>query len=418
MVNALSSLFSAATKINGRFILGVAIVLYFIFWFVLQSFIGYQAAWFHVEVPAMFPPFADLRNITSAVDCQHAGYDPLVNDPCDPWHRPMNYPRIWLILFSAIHAQQNYTVLVGFCLAAAFYVSLLWFVGAINAYEGGLYAVLVCSPAAMLAVERGNNDLIIFILLSVALLTLRQSGKVRWFSYLLIGFCSLLKLYPFFAYLLAVRERPRLALGILLTSFLLFVLYLLCIKNDLREIASALPRSYSDSYGSHVLFDRLQAAHLPVHAKLASLLAALGVAGAADMARRRTPSPVLNSWNSESLLASAALYTGTFAFGNNWNYRLIFLLFAVPALLQLAGTKSYYTRYSLALLAALVVSFWLAPNMDNAHFLIKQIANWMLFAGLLVLLFHLLHDRFLEIKNKINFRGLGNKVSDADPVGA
>src|SRR5271166_1205484 len=58
--------------------------------------------WRALGVPAMLPRFADLSTIPEGLDTLRHGQDPLVTNPADPLGRPVNYPRIWLSLFSAL----------------------------------------------------------------------------------------------------------------------------------------------------------------------------------------------------------------------------------------------------------------------------------------------------------------------------
>ena len=51
-----------------------------------------------IGVPTMELPFADVRTVTGASIALAQGLDPLVSNPGDPWLRPLNYPRIWLVL--------------------------------------------------------------------------------------------------------------------------------------------------------------------------------------------------------------------------------------------------------------------------------------------------------------------------------
>jgi len=45
--------------------------------------------------------FLDLYVIPTGIETLHNGGDPLAANPADPLHRSMNYPRVWLYLFSA-----------------------------------------------------------------------------------------------------------------------------------------------------------------------------------------------------------------------------------------------------------------------------------------------------------------------------
>ena len=70
-----------------------------------------------VGVPADALAFADLRSITGAVVTLQKHGDPLLANPADPWNRAMNYPRIWLYLFSVlgINDQKIYAAGIAFC---------------------------------------------------------------------------------------------------------------------------------------------------------------------------------------------------------------------------------------------------------------------------------------------------------------
>src|ERR687892_1044090 len=54
--------------------------------------------WPHLGVPVGPSLFFDGRNVAAAAECRDLGFNPLVHNPCDPWGRPMVYPRVWLAL--------------------------------------------------------------------------------------------------------------------------------------------------------------------------------------------------------------------------------------------------------------------------------------------------------------------------------
>jgi hypothetical protein len=55
----------------------------------------------------------------------------------------------------------------------------------------------------------------------------------------------------------------------------------------------------------------------------------------------------------------AGIYAGTFLLGNNWDYRLIFLLFTVPQLAEWTRQKNgFFTTLARITLGALIVSCW------------------------------------------------------------
>src|SRR5262245_52680470 len=55
-------------------------------------------AWSSVYVPAMYPPFADMRLIQGGVSSVKQGYDPRISNFGDPWRRSFNYPMLWVAI--------------------------------------------------------------------------------------------------------------------------------------------------------------------------------------------------------------------------------------------------------------------------------------------------------------------------------
>jgi hypothetical protein len=86
-------------KVEGKKSLLVAIVLCVAILGMLFLAFGYESTWRLWNIPTAAPYFADLRTITGGAESHELGYDPLLNNPRDPWERTMNYPRIWQCLF-------------------------------------------------------------------------------------------------------------------------------------------------------------------------------------------------------------------------------------------------------------------------------------------------------------------------------
>jgi hypothetical protein len=91
----------------------------------------------------------------------------------------------------------------------------------------------------------------------------------------------------------------------------------------------------------------------------------------------------------------ASIYVGTFLLGNNWDYRLAFLILVMPQILQWSKhtdrSYSFAARTALALVLVSCWHFiaWFAPSLANVKewlFGIDEFANWMLVAGFSYLL--------------------------------
>ena len=73
-----------------------------------------------------------------------------------------------------------------------YYTAVYFFIGNINLFESIVYCIIYTSPAIMMGVERGNCDLIIFLLLLIPVFN-HHSQKLLAASVLLAG---MLKLFP------------------------------------------------------------------------------------------------------------------------------------------------------------------------------------------------------------------------------
>ncbi len=380
------------SRLDGRWIVAAMLLGYFVLLAARIPTRGYAGAWEPLGVPALSPSFADLRVITAGGDSYRAGYNPLVNNPADFWKRPMDYPRVWLLPMMAFGIHQADTVPLGVALAVAFVACTLVFMGRITPGQGVWWGFLLCAPSTMLAVERGNNDLVIFVLLVCALLLLRRGRAIAsWVAFLAVGACAVLKLYPVFAFMLAWRETPRRALLILAVAAVAFGVYLHGTRDDLRALRTAVPRAWGVAYGSRVYFDWLAASDEPSGTALWELpvLAVVAGIGIAGFGRVRVPGPApLARAEADGLMVGGALYLGTFILNSNFNYRLVVLLFTVPALLQLRGSREiFYRRLGTTLLVALAVGWWFSAVLLVEAFLIKELANWLVFVGMAFLLF-------------------------------
>jgi len=202
---------SEVSKIDGRFLLLTLLVFYFlplVFIVFSNSYADkWNSKWIYPLVPKMFPPFADMRVIAAGSECIRMGYDVLIENPCDPLLRQMNYPRIWSIP-AAWGLDQSHTVGLGILCGFLFFISVFFMVERLNYIQASIYALILCSPSVMLVVERGNIDSIMFILLAISLLVSQSKNlTLRIIGYVLIFFASILKLYPIFALISCIKEK-------------------------------------------------------------------------------------------------------------------------------------------------------------------------------------------------------------------
>jgi len=322
---------------------------------VLTASVGYERAWQIVGVDVtMMPPFADALNVTSAWECTRQGFDVQQDNPCDPWGRPMNYPSIWLfpaLLGLGVAATPALGGL-GVCLWLGASVALSWRMGRLG---GVALLAAAVSPPVLLAVERGNSDLVILGLLVVSGALAGRPGALGTAGLLVTLLATLAKLFPVFA-LVASLRRPAL-MRTLVLSLLVLGVYALTSWEELEVIFAVVPRRVDMSYGAVVSVGALARVlgwqGVPVlGAHLAVVLG--GSLLALPLSTRLGPESIRPGHAGWWILA-LAVYAGTFALGGNWDYRLVFLLLAIPGLRDLAeGGQRLAAGTTLALILGLL----------------------------------------------------------------
>jgi hypothetical protein len=348
--------------------------------------------WPRLGVPSGPSLFFDARNVTAAWECQRLGYDTLYESPCDPWHRPLNYLRPWLLL-GVLGLDQSHTFAFAAVLIAAMFVSFTLLLGRVPVGTGMVMAFAACSPAVMLAVERANMDIAMFSLVASSSLwweIFPGSGQVV--SPVLLLLAAVAKIYPIFALPVFAVTNSRLARRTALFCLAGFGVYVAYSLRDIVHIARIAPQGDHFSYGARILpahlYHLIGADHWAGPAVLKQLVAGvplvLVVLVVGVGVRRRlaspfddtevTPGPLI------ALHAGSLVYLGTFAVGKNFDYRLIFLLLTLPQLCSWARLSTHRLS-SLAsfTIAAVVVMLWVG-SLSHTLALWDELASWIVAA--------------------------------------
>jgi hypothetical protein len=360
--------------------------------------IGQKAFWGIWNVPAMTPHFADLRTITGGAESYSQGLDPMVQNPGDPWGRTMNYPRIWQFLFY-LGIDQGDTTAFGMVLIFLFLVGVVLVLP--NAAASTIMLVLAAalSPATLLGIERGNIDLLIFFLVAFSIF-LAKTHLVSFFTLLAAFF---LKLYPVFGFLIFLRSSKVLAIKYSGFLVLILLLYAYFYHSDLALISAGTPRSTSLSYGVNVFWMQVARSDSTMGwvARVGSyviVLAAIFVSFKALLKNNRIYLDAIHtSIYLDAFRAGAGIYIGTFLLGNNWDYRLMFFILAIPQLAAWSNTDESVVKFiSRLTLVSIFLSLWylvwkkmigFMPYGGISSYLIDELANWVAFSGLIYLLF-------------------------------
>jgi hypothetical protein len=338
----------------------------------------------HVGVPPMRPSFADVRAVTGACESVRLGFDPMLANPGDPWGRPFNYPRVWLLL-EPLGVGNEHAELLAVLLWLAAAAGLTWLASQVDRPAASVgFAILAVSPPFAFALERANTDLLMFALLAAAAFALRRRP---WLSAALVGGASVLKLFPALAFVVFIRRASSARNAGSVVAFA-YAAYLLVSSDQLAPIAANTQHEASLSYGV-ALAPNAAARVLGWPRELTwalalGLLAALGLGAA--LLSRRVLAPAVSAGQEAALRVGAAVYLGTFLLGSNFDYRLLFLVFVAPALGVWASCDSRAARWlARATLAAASLCVWrplwarmieLAPHGEPAVRALDELVCW------------------------------------------
>jgi hypothetical protein len=348
-----------AQALDGRVVAATAVVLFFVVMLSFRAISG-SAPWTHVGVSSVPVSFADLRSVTSAWDCERHGIPAFPQNPCDPFGRPANYPRVW-IWFWHLGLGQGDTVPLGVAIGVLFYIAALAVAGPLTIGGGVVYAAALLSPATLLGVERGNVDLLMFVLVAIGVLLLRRSP---WLAAIPITAAGALKLFPATAVVVFARERRRWLAGV--ASVVVLFVYALATLDDIRTLRSVIPRVVPNSYGAGVIPLALHQAHVSWAQSSASVrylrlgLIAIGLLFALTLFLWRRSDGDADVLKLDAFWAGASVYAGSWIFGNNFDYRLAFLVLCVPQLWEWTRLRSGPVRGAPLALAALLATLWLS----------------------------------------------------------
>jgi len=173
--------------------------------------------------------------------------------------------------------------------------------------------------------ERGNTDLIIFILMFFSVFS------STWVQLFFIQVGVALKLFPIFSLITLLRYPREMILGITASS-LIFYLY----KDQLALILANTQTSYVLSYGTTIITNGLATKfHLEINKWFLNFTL---LTAAVYFFLKEKHFIHYNSISNQGIrmcLVGASIYSGTFFFASNWDYRLIFLNLCLPLISEL-----------------------------------------------------------------------------------
>lgn len=377
-----------------------------------------HASWQHVISTPIWPAFADLRIMANGWNETAAGFDPLRMDADAPSY---NYPRLWL-LAGKLGLGTDDVPWLGVLTAVLFLAAVFAVMRSAPGWTRLLVAALLASPAIGLGLERGNSDLLIFALVTPALLA--DVSARNWRSLgasWLVVFAGMLKLFPVVLLPAGLIRASRSAWISASIGILAFVVYLSATHEDVGAAIAKTERAPKESYGLNVATDILtESWTLQEPATAASTAsdsqatndrqkAARWIAGALLLAAlaatgwRRTRLALLGSAAAPEsspntaiklFLGGTTIFLVTFLFAHNWAYRLLFLIWTLPLLGHELHNGSWRRRaWAGATLALVGTACWFATRDSGPGLWWAHAACFALVPVLVLIAGTVLHER-------------------------
>lgn len=386
--------------------------------------IGYNMG---VNLITLWPgdfPFQDINLISASLESLTKGFNPYLQNPFNPSQGLLNYPKLWLILFDLLGLKTDHTIKVGLCLIIVYVLICFLIFKPKNLLQLILlFFLVVISPNILLLLERANCDIIIFTLTYISIYFLNLFSKTAQKKYLTISllitlFASFLKIYPIMLIFLLINEDLKLPirLRLIIISLAIFIIYFIVERENMYYVLINSSYPIEIAYGKNVFWGHiLKGKFLSIISNLT--IGLLSVISIMFYLFNKNSSRILliskdNGMSQKLFLTGSLIYLLTFFIGNNFDIRLIFLIFTLPLIFDNISQRPV----SIILIIIYFINSYgttlsniIAP--EPAHLprfssnlihlveeIIEEFSSWILFSLLLINVFNLLFREL--IKNK------------------
>ncbi len=327
-------------KLSKYLNIGVAICISSFFLFISSSESYWIPFWKFFNIPNQIPPFSDLDSINRALLSLKQGFNPYLENPNDITGGKYIYPKIWLYIFDFLNLQNNLNLKIFCFLIITLYFFLI--LDLISKYNNKLFYIIgivfIFSKINLLIIERFNIDIIIFVL--SWLIIIYSKFYIKLFLYIL---SFSLKIYPLFSILIFLENKKKFFLTLTISLILLVIF-----SEDIIMIKSnMIPYAMMIAYGFETLARGIY--HYSIHMNfiindenyiifkniviLSGFLYSLLIFSINfKLGRKKIYSQL--SFEENLFLLGGGIYVGTYLVATNIDFRLIFLFFTIPLLIQ------------------------------------------------------------------------------------
>lgn len=325
----------------------IVIILYYIFPKILYSFFI-----FPIRQAKQIYLFADWSVILSAIKCKLLNYNIFINNPCDIYARPHVYGSILLFIPYIEEYRIFYFLYLPIFINLIFIAIIILHFNFTSLKEYFLCLIFILNPSTLLAMERLNFDIFIFLLMILLCYFRKNILNLLFISYLTLAKFYPVSLIPLFC---IKNKNNKFFINFLFALIFLF-LVTFCLYLDKDNLAEIIKNKHIFSADYRWSFNFFSLSKIPslqnIFSKnllvLFSLLFSIvfvfiGVFVCKNILYKNNYI-LTRSWgyNETLFLISAGVVVSTYFAFNNWAYREIFLFGLIPLSLELARDNLFF----------------------------------------------------------------------------
>ena len=370
---------------NKLFITRLTIILLFITVFLFSLFSLFLKG---LHFPEVFP-FLDLKGRLAHIQANRLGIDTYsFRNPFDPFGRVNNKPSISLI-FSFTGLGVKDAIWLGYILISLFIFQAISLLRKTNLLFLILGSLCIFNPNTLLAIERGNDDIIIFLFcFGLPYLISKKNHFFNATAIFLVWFLSALKYYPITLYLMFVSKKIS---KFKIYSFSIILINICWLSLSLKEISflkRRLPNADANlfSFSLKELFKFGDSSYL-------ILLLLFFISVLIGYLYLKSDKKVLSehflkvsNFDKKYFIIGCTLLTFCYLISFNWSYRLIHSLFLLPIILNLLSETNLlsfnfrYEKFLFIILISLLISNWASFLPIDSALKLKIIFNFIFFS--------------------------------------
>ena len=351
--------------------------------------------------------FADWTVIISANKCKLLGYDVFMENPCDFWNRKHVYGSILLFLPYSTNFNNLYSIYLPIFFNLLFLYVVISHINFKKIEQVLIYILFIFSPATLLAVERFNIDILIFLIL-LLICYLRSN----LFKSILIVMISLAKFYPVITsivFLFKGINKKNLSYLFMTVTFVTLIFFF--DSNNLTKVFSNISQAtanYQLAFGiMHfsnfpILNTKFPVEHLLIFS--VSLMSIIFFFSYLILKKDE----FLKDFNFE-IYSDKLFFIGnsvcvfTYLLLSNFIYREIFIFLALPFLFKMINQSIFSKFFVLAIFVKLILSpftFYYSFSLDNETLnIVKSLLDNLIISLMLASTVSILFIRLKSLKN-------------------